>query len=670
MDAQQVLFEISQGFTQIMSMDIGEQINRTLKKIGSFNGDDRCYIFLFDESGSRMNNTHEWCAPGIDPQIAKLQNIPLEIFPWWIGKLADLECIHVSDVAGMPMEAQAEKDILMEQNIQAVLALPIVKENRLVGYIGFDSVRQKKTWPDSSVSMLRVTANIIGNALRQKQILSALTMSETYYRTIFESTGTPSMIIDEDYRITDMNRCWTSVFGYKKEDSLGQSSTEMVPPEYLDMISSYHMRRKADPDDVPKEYSMDMYDSCGKRRKCKAFVDIIPGTMRSVVSVVDMTETFQLSRSLRALGQVNQMVLHTKDEKTMLDEVCRTIVETGGYCCAWAGCIEKNGEQATGIRITSVFGDVRLTAKKNKVFDLKDASLELEAIRTTRALVVRELSVDQRPVLFSVEAIQQGIQSLAVLPIFHPGSPVQGVLSVYSRSGEILDKEELRLLEDMVSNISFGISALRTQSERDASLVRLKVSSDNLDMLMRQTVKALKSVVQTRDPYTAEHQEKVAKLSLAIAKQMGLSEERCNEVNFAASIHDIGKINVPSDILNKPGKLSIYEFELVKGHCRSGYDILCNIDFPWSIAQIILQHHERMDGSGYPEGLAGGEILLAARILSVADVFDAMSSHRPYRPSLGLDYALKELGANRGQLYDREVVDACFSVIESGFDLD
>ncbi len=169
-----------------------------------------------------------------------------------------------------------------------------------------------------------------------------------------------------------------------------------------------------------------------------------------------------------------------------------------------------------------------------------------------------------------------------------------------------------------------------------------------------------------RDPYTADHQRRVAGLACAIAKEMGLSEKKIHTINLAAQVHDIGKICLPAEILSKPGLLSVAEFALVKSHCQAGYDILKPIEFPWPIAEIVLQHHERINGSGYPLGLSGNQILPEARILCVADVVEAIASHRPYRPALGIDRALEEIAMKKDVLYDGQAVDACHRVFHKG----
>ncbi|MCX7843973.1 MAG: HD-GYP domain-containing protein [Candidatus Bipolaricaulota bacterium] len=171
-----------------------------------------------------------------------------------------------------------------------------------------------------------------------------------------------------------------------------------------------------------------------------------------------------------------------------------------------------------------------------------------------------------------------------------------------------------------------------------------------------------------REPYTAGHQRRVAELACAIAQELGLSAERIQGLRVAALLHDVGKaLFVPIEILSKPGKLTDLEMALIREHPRAGYEILRRVEFPWPVAEIVHQHHERLDGSGYPRGLKGEAILLEARILAVADVVEAMSSHRPYRPALGVEAALAEIREKAGKLYDPKVVEACLRVFARGF---
>ena len=199
------------------------------------------------------------------------------------------------------------------------------------------------------------------------------------------------------------------------------------------------------------------------------------------------------------------------------------------------------------------------------------------------------------------------------------------------------------------------------ETERMQSLEKLRIA-------LGATVSAMAATLEKKDAYTASHQRRVADLARAIAAEMGLSDDQIDGLRIAGLIHDIGKISIPVEILSKPTKLTDTEFSLIKTHSQSGYDILRNIEFPWPVANTILQHHERMDGSGYPNGLTGDKLLIESRILTVADVVESMASHRPYRPSLGIDAALTEIGRNRGRLYDAEASDACFRLFrEKGY---
>ncbi len=197
-----------------------------------------------------------------------------------------------------------------------------------------------------------------------------------------------------------------------------------------------------------------------------------------------------------------------------------------------------------------------------------------------------------------------------------------------------------------------------------------KESAGRLRKALGATVQAIAVTVEARDPYTAGHQRRVADLARAIATEMNLSADQIDGIPMVAAIHDLGKISVPAEILSKPTKLTNIEFNLIKTHAQSGHDILKDIDFPWPVARIVLEHHERMNGSGYPHGLTGDNILIESRILAVADVVEAMASHRPYRPAIGLDAGLKEIETNKGTLYDADVVDASLRVFrEKGFQL-
>ncbi len=223
----------------------------------------------------------------------------------------------------------------------------------------------------------------------------------------------------------------------------------------------------------------------------------------------------------------------------------------------------------------------------------------------------------------------------------------------------------MNILEDLKNE---NESRKKSEEALRESAVEIGKSFDKLNKTLNSFITAMSYTVEARDSYTAGHQRRVAGLAAEIASSMGLAADVVESVKMAASIHDLGKISIPSEILTKPGKLNTIEFDFVKLHCKIGYDILKNIDFPWPLADIIHQHHEKIDGSGYPGGLSDEEILLEAKILAVADAVEAMISHRPYRPALGIEYALSELLKFRGVYYDTAVVDVCITIFnENGY---
>jgi PAS domain S-box-containing protein/putative nucleotidyltransferase with HDIG domain len=226
------------------------------------------------------------------------------------------------------------------------------------------------------------------------------------------------------------------------------------------------------------------------------------------------------------------------------------------------------------------------------------------------------------------------------------------------------------------SNINIELNAAITQykgQKTDQVFVRNiteRKQAQTWRKVLEGSIEAIALTLEMRDPYTAGHQQRVTKLACAIAEEMNLPQKIIDGLRISGLIHDLGKVTVPAEILSKPGKLTETEFSIIKNHPRVAYDILKKIDFPWPVADIVLQHHEYLDGSGYPQGLQEKDILLEARILTVADVVEAMASHRPYRAALGIDIALDEVKFGKGTMFDAAVVDACLALFAKSFTLD
>jgi PAS domain S-box-containing protein/putative nucleotidyltransferase with HDIG domain len=365
----------------------------------------------------------------------------------------------------------------------------------------------------------------------------------------------------------------------------------------------------------------------------------------------------KLNRALKVVTECDQILVRATEENKLLLDICQVIVNLGGYKFAWVGYVSH--EKDKNIRPIAYAGYERgfLDAVKLNLGN-KENEPVTQAILTGKPAIVKNLSAGTTHDQWRDEATKRGYAAMIALPLSE-NSRIFGSLNIFSGELDVFDAEEVKLLKELADDLAYGIIALETRAQGRKSAEELQRSYKKLRKIFEQTVNALASAVGKRDPYTTDHQRRVTILACTIAKEMGLSDEQINGLRLAGMLHDIGKLAVPSEILSKPTRLSEAEFTIIKTHPRVASDILRAIEFPWPIAEIVLQHHERIDGSGYPQGLSNNSILLEARILAIADVVEAISSHRPYRPAYSLEYTLEEISKNKGVIYDPEIVDIC-----------
>jgi putative two-component system response regulator len=266
-----------------------------------------------------------------------------------------------------------------------------------------------------------------------------------------------------------------------------------------------------------------------------------------------------------------------------------------------------------------------------------------------------------------IEALRLGAWDFLTKPVQDMAILEHTVTKALERARMMRERREHRLY--LEREVKRQTRALRRElRERKTAQEALKASIGNLQEVMVGTIHAFGQLAELRDPYTAGHQRRVSRLACRMAEELGLPEEERRAIDVAAVLHDIGKIHIPAEILNKPGTLTEIEMSLIKTHPRVGHEVLKTVPFPWPVAEIVLQHHEKVDGTGYPDGLSRGGIRREAKIICVADVVEAMSSHRPYRPALGMDPALESITAGRGTKFDSDVVDSCLTIVrEKGF---
>jgi HD-GYP domain-containing protein (c-di-GMP phosphodiesterase class II) len=339
-----------------------------------------------------------------------------------------------------------------------------------------------------------------------------------------------------------------------------------------------------------------------------------------------------------ALSKINRLLLHVNNEDSLYKKSCEIILNIKDYNLIQLN-IDNNANGTSSIFAT----------KSNDVFNFL-INDKTEVLNEGKINIVKVSKIDQ----IDSNDIFKEFNSILEVPAKYRRKYL-GFIKIYSYIKNAFEKEDSRYLKEIIDGISIELSTLRFEQ-------KLKEKYSQLKNILYGFMDALVILSDKRDPYTGGHQRRVALISSKIAKELNLNEDRIEGLYVASLLHDIGKICVPLSLLSKPGKLSIHEYGVIQGHCIEAYDILKNIDFPWPVAQIILQHHEREDGSGYPNGLINGKILLEAKILAVADVLEAMSTHRPYRTTPGFIKAIKEIEDNKEKLYDRKVVKACLKL--------
>jgi PAS domain S-box-containing protein len=436
---------------------------------------------------------------------------------------------------------------------------------------------------------------------------------EELYRTIFENTGTATVIFEENATISLANAKFAELVGYTIDEIEKKKKwTEFVVEEDLEMMKTRHRLRRIDPDATPKSYEFRAIDRYGGIRNILLTIDVILGTNQRVASLLDITANKRVEEALK-----NSELKYRNIFENAIEGIYQSTIE-GRITTANAAFARMAGYDSPEELIESI----------------KDIGAQLYVHPEDRKkfLEIRDAKgfVDD----FEVEFYKKDGSKFFV---------VINSRTVKDEQGKIL------YLEGLIEDIT-----IRKHAEK-----QLLQTLDRLRKAVITTIQVLVSAVESRDPYTAGHQTRTADLARAIATEIGLPQDKIDGIRLAGSIHDIGKLSVPAEILAKPNKLTDIELSLIEEHSRIGYEVLKNVESPWPLAEIVYQHHERMNGSGYPRNLKGDEILMESRIIAVADLVEAMASHRPYRAALGIEAALEEIEKNKGILYDNTVADAC-----------
>lgn len=365
------------------------------------------------------------------------------------------------------------------------------------------------------------------------------------------------------------------------------------------------------------------------------------------------------NRALAAICAANRAIVAAQATPSLYNSVCDALTNGDGYRMAWIAV--RDLSEPPKVRVVATGGVADKFYNQTSIWALdgeRGQGPSGTALRTGQPAVFHDVLQHPHCVPWRGTAKNHGIAAALTVPIFDNDAAV-AVLGVASADATDFGADEVAILETLAQDIAYARTAhakgrLLQTAEGERELARRQAATALLG-----SVQVLSAAVEKRDPYTAGHQARVAALCVAIGQRLGLGESELEGLRLGAMLHDIGKIGIPSDLLAKPSRVSAEEFALIKQHTTLGHEIVRQVQYPWPIARMVLEHHERLDGSGYPSGLRDGSICREARILGVADVVEAMMSHRPYRAALGAEAALREIADGRGVRYDAEVVDAC-----------
>ena len=706
---------------------------------------------------------------------------------------------RIHRITGKGERAYRVEEKLLRPNgepfLAEVTAIPVEFDGgKAVMVMGRD-IEERKRWENELKASLELAAAARAEAeATRKREHEHARLLERFFRHTHDSI----VLLDNTFNFIRVNQAYATACGRDADDFPGHNLFELYPSPLIEEFrkvaeTGVSFQAYAHPFIFPDhpEWGETYWDlSLVPISDANGRVELLLFTLKDVTDRHRAERALVRSeRILNTIGACNELMVRATSEAELLNGMVRMLVETGEYCMAWVGYAEQDEQKSVSPQAyagngAEFFARARFSWGDNE----HGRGPTGRAIRSGKRVIEHDIEqAECRP--WCDHASTCGYASCIALPLFDD-KRVYGTLSIYADKLDVFRQDEVRLLEQLAGDLSYGINNLRESLARNHAEKRLEESEkryrlildnaadavliadpemrityaneqtrrllgydddellamafqditplDKLDEMlskfgqvrafghlrtevdqlrkdgsmfpaelnavqlpdgnffgsfrditnrkrnerqlaeyvtmleeaMEGTLQAVSNMVEQRDPYTAGHERRVGTIAADIAREMGWPEDKCRELQLTGLVHDIGKIGIPAEILSKPGRLNATEYELVKSHVERGYEILKDVKFPLPIANIIHQHHERMDGSGYPQGLKGEDTLPEARILAVADVLESMASHRPYRPALGVEVALDEITGNRGSKFDAEVVDALLRLIqEQGYQL-
>ena len=468
----------------------------------------------------------------------------------------------------------------------------------------------------------------------------------------------------ETGRILDANPQAERLFGRARADLIGKTNIDLHPPEAYE-IARQGFAQHADGATDPIELEIERVDRERVPTEIRTQVVVTGGKRMLLGTFRDLTllraarlETTRRAAALGAIHHATMAAMEAESDRALMAAVCEGIIVEGAYRAAFVGLANDDAAQTITIAAASG-GALGYLDEEHLLWSdtARGRGPTGRAIRLGTTQIVNRVGNESALESWADQLRHFEIGAMLSVPLIER-KPHFGALTIYAKAADVFGDVEQHLFEDLARQLALG---MRLRRERDAYTLQVAENvrkEAQIQRALEQTIGAVSTTIEQRDPYTAGHSRAVAGLSERIANRLGLSTDRSHGIYLAGLVHDVGKIRIPAEILSKPGQLSALEYQMIQGHALSGFEILHGVEFPWPIAETAYQHHERLDGSGYPRGLRGDDIILEARIVAVADIVDSMATHRPYRAALPRERVVEELWRQRGGLLDAAVVDA------------
>jgi PAS domain S-box-containing protein/putative nucleotidyltransferase with HDIG domain len=577
------------------------------------------------------------------------------------------------------------KPIYPRAEINTAVSIPMMSGGKFVGVLNLNAI-SRSSFTVGQIKALTITVSMAAPSIENARLFEMLQAAEAKYRNIFENAIEGIFQSSLEGRFITVNSSLARILGYDSPEELMASVTDIPRQLYVDPDQHHILMKKLEKSDKVIGLETRLYRKDVTIIWVSENIRIVRNGSGKVLhfegSVEDITNRKIAEERQRLSNKILELLNQSGSKTNLIRDILSHLKKYIGVEAI--GIRLREGEdfpyfETNGFHETFIAKEKYLCTRDEYGEIIRDCNgnVYLECIcgdilcgRTDPSLpffteggsfwtnstsqLLTTTSEKERQACTRNRCNSEGYESVALIPLYS-GKEIIGLLQLNDKKPNCFSLDRIKFLEGIGASIGIAIARKRAEEE-------LKQTLEKLRRTLGGTIQAMSLTVETRDPYTAGHQKRVSSLARAIAQEMDLPHNSVENIRIAGIIHDIGKISIPAEILVKPGKISDIEMNLIRIHPQAGYDILKDVELPYPIAEIVIQHHERLDGSGYPQGLKDGNILLEAKIIAVADVVEAMASHRPYRPALGIVVALDEIEKNKGTMYDEKAVEVCIKL--------